>query len=562
MVDSTPENFGRVAAQTARQAIQTRIRMAEHSAQYEFYEKQIGEIISGIVQAANSRGLTIGLELKAEGSMPRREMIPHEHFRIHDRVRALVAEVKETGRGPQIILSRTHRDFLRRLLENEVPEIFHGVVEIRSIAREPGFRAKVAVSAAQKGIDPVGACVGMRGVRIQAIVRELHGEKIDVIEWNPSPTEFIAKAISPARVISVYLHESIKGAKNALVIVPEDQLSLAIGKDGQNARLAAKLTGWRIDIKSLIESISDWLFTLKNEEAFKQLAEQEAEAIIKAEEVMERKEEGRILSNDEYDLMAQFIDRLEKYSSEKRAEKRAAYLDKRKEAMDSIPSAAFDMDLSESELSDSLIESINEAGMNSAGKLVLTAKMEPDKILDIDGIGPKTFEKIEEFGERLPVLVPQEPEEEPEPEAEPLDQDAEQVKTKETATETEEKLEDETVHIEDGTVQTEEETAQDEAITEQSETTEETGEEEEESEQPEKEKIESVKSFEELFKLELEDLEPEPEDLEQKSSGNKKKAGSSKKSRRIVYDEDLGMTISKKEHKRDDEEDWSDWVDI
>jgi len=562
MVDSTPENFGRVAAQTARQAIQTRIRMAEHSAQYEFYEKQIGEIISGIVQAANSRGLTIGLELKAEGSMPRREMIPHEHFRIHDRVRALVAEVKETGRGPQIILSRTHRDFLRRLLENEVPEIFHGVVEIRSIAREPGFRAKVAVSAAQKGIDPVGACVGMRGVRIQAIVRELHGEKIDVIEWNPSPTEFIAKAISPARVISVYLHESIKGAKNALVIVPEDQLSLAIGKDGQNARLAAKLTGWRIDIKSLIESISDWLFTLKNEEAFKQLAEQEAEAIIKAEEVMERKEEGRILSNDEYDLMAQFIDRLEKYSSEKRAEKRAAYLDKRKEAMDSIPSAAFDMDLSESELSDSLIESINEAGMNSAGKLVLTAKMEPDKILDIDGIGPKTFEKIEEFGERLPELVPQEPEEEPEPEAEPLDQDAEQVKTKETATETEEKLEDETVHIEDGTVQTEEETAQDEAITEQSETTEETGEEEEESEQPEKEKIESVKSFEELFKLELEDLEPEPEDLEQKSSGNKKKAGSSKKSRRIVYDEDLGMTISKKEHKRDDEEDWSDWVDI
>ena len=153
------------------------------------------------------------------------------------------------------------------MLENEVPEIFHGVVEIRSISREPGQRAKVAVSATQQGIDPVGACVGMRGVRIQTIVRELHDEKIDVIEWNADPTLFISKAISPARVNGVYLRETVEGQKNALVVVPEDQLSLAIGRDGQNARLAAKLTGWRIDIKSLPESISDWLFNLqKNEE--------------------------------------------------------------------------------------------------------------------------------------------------------------------------------------------------------------------------------------------------------------------------------------------------------
>ena len=160
MIDSTPEDFGRVAAQTPVRSFSRKSAMPKIRRRSTYYEKQLGEIISGVVQAANAQGLTIALELNAEGTMPRKEMIPREHFRIHDRVRAVVAEIKESGRGPQIILSRTHRDFLRRLLENEVPEIFHGVVEIRSIAREPGQRAKVAVSAAQQGIDPVGACVG------------------------------------------------------------------------------------------------------------------------------------------------------------------------------------------------------------------------------------------------------------------------------------------------------------------------------------------------------------------------------------------------------------------
>ena len=269
VVETTPTDFGRVAAQTARQVIQQRIRDAERAAQIEFFEKQLGEIVNGVVQSVGGVGLTVGLEMKTEASMPRKEMIPGERFHIHDRVRALVSEVKDSQRGPQIILSRTHRNFLRRLLENEVPEIFHGIVEIRSIAREPGQRAKVAVSATQQGIDPVGACVGIRGVRIQAIVRELHDEKIDVIEWNPDPSVFISKAISPARVSGVYLDEQkIGGGKTATVVVPEDQLSLAIGRDGQNARLAAKLTSWRIDIKSLPEAASDSLFKLKNDAAF------------------------------------------------------------------------------------------------------------------------------------------------------------------------------------------------------------------------------------------------------------------------------------------------------
>ena len=277
MIDSTPADFGRVAAQTARQVIQQRIREAERMAQIEHFDKLVGEIINGVVQAVNVVGATVGLDMKAEGILARKEMIPGERFRIHDRVRALVAEVKDNPRGPQIILSRTHRNFLRRLLENEVPEIFHGVVEIRSIAREPGARAKVAVSATQQGIDPVGACVGIHGVRIQAIVRELHDEKIDVIEWNNDPVMYIAKAISPARVSGVYLVNAGEDNRTATVVVPEDQLSLAIGRDGQNARLAARLTGWRIDIKSLPEAATDAIAKLKNDPSLAAMLETEKE---------------------------------------------------------------------------------------------------------------------------------------------------------------------------------------------------------------------------------------------------------------------------------------------
>ena len=551
MVDSTPANFGRVAAQTARQVIQQKIREAEHAAQYEYYEKQLGEIISGVVQAANARGLTIGLELKAEASMPRKEMITHERFRIHERIRALVAEVKETGRGPQIILSRTHRDFLRRLLENEVPEIFHGVVEIRSIAREPGRRAKVAVSASQNGIDPVGACVGMRGVRIQAIVRELHDEKIDVIEWNSDPTTFIAKAISPARVNGVYLNESLDRFKNALVVVPEDQLSLAIGREGQNARLAAKLTGWRIDIKSLPEAISDWLFTLKNNEEFKELAKEETEAITQAEEIMGRKAEGRVIPNKDYDFLSQFNDRLEHFMITKRREKRDVHEKRKEEALQSIPVGAFKMDLSKSGLSEKIIGALVEANFNNAGDLVLASKTNPERILEVSGIGPKTLEKIEEFGNKLPDIVPEEEaiEEEPTPEQEletavietPTD---EEITTEETEEESAEEQVDEI--LEEVQIKPEELTS--EPIGDISEP--------EAVEKEEKtQKVEKIKSFEELFKLDLEDIKSDDFNGESAQPKPKKKT---KKSRQIEYDPDLDMTISKKKHKRG-ESNWDNW---
>jgi len=553
MVDSTPANFGRVAAQTARQVIQQKIREAEHAAQYEYYEKQLGEIISGVVQAANARGLTIGLELKTEASMPRKEMITHERFRIHERIRALVADVKETGRGPQIILSRTHRDFLRRLLENEVPEIYHGVVEIRSIAREPGRRAKVAVSAAQNGIDPVGACVGMRGVRIQAIVRELHDEKIDVIEWNSDPTTFIAKAISPARVNGVYLNESVDRFKNALVVVPEDQLSLAIGREGQNARLAAKLTGWRIDIKSLPEAISDWLFALKNDEGNKELVKEEAEAIAQAEEIMGRKAEGRVISTNDYDFLSQFNDRLEHFLITKRREKRERFEKKQEEALQSIPDGAFKMDLSESGLSDKVIEALTEANLDNAGDLVLASKINPERVLEVSGIGPKTLEKIINFGSKLPSLVPEEEaiEEEPILEQEPETAIVETSTDEEISTEeTDEESAEEQVEEIPGEVQTKHEELTSEPIEELSEP--------EVVEKKEKtQKVGKIKSFKELFKLDLEDIKSDEFNGESAQPKQKKKK-KTKKSRQIEYDPDLDMTISKKKHKRT-ETNWSDW---
>ncbi len=244
----TPRNFGRIAAQTAKQVIMQRIREAEHDSVYQEYADRAGEIVNGVILEidAHSRNVRVSLG-KAEAILPRSEQIPGENYRYNQRIRAYIVEVERTGRGPQIILSRTHQGLLRRLLELEVPEIYSGVVEVKAIIREAGWRSKVAVSATQPGVEPVGSCVGIRGVRIQNIVNELNGEKIDVVAWAPDLPTYISNALSPAKVTSVYLNQAEKTAK---VIVPDKALSLAIGKEGQNARLAAKLTGWRIDIRS------------------------------------------------------------------------------------------------------------------------------------------------------------------------------------------------------------------------------------------------------------------------------------------------------------------------
>ncbi len=244
-IERTPENFGRIAAQTVKQVVLQRIRDYERDSVYEEFHDKQGEVLNGIVQRADPRAVIVELG-KAEAVMPAREQVPNERYRPGQRVKVLLVEVNKDQRGPQLIVSRSHPGLIRRLFEQEVPEIFSGAVEIMEVAREPGLRSKVAVAARQEKVDPVGACVGVRGVRIQNIVNELYGEKIDVIEWSPDTAQFIANALSPAKPSSVTLDEA---NKVATVIVPTDQMSLAIGKEGQNARLAYKLTGWRIDIK-------------------------------------------------------------------------------------------------------------------------------------------------------------------------------------------------------------------------------------------------------------------------------------------------------------------------
>jgi N utilization substance protein A len=244
--DVTPPQFGRIAAQTAKQVVMQKLRDAERRLVFNQFSEREGEIVHGVIQRIEARTAVVEIE-RAEAVMPPSEQVPTERYYPGQRLRVYVAEVRDTPRGPQIIVSRAHRLMLRRLFEQEVPEIFSGVVEIKAIAREAGFRSKVAVFARQEGIDPVGSCVGVRGVRIQNIVNELGGEKIDVVEWNEDAGQYVANALSPAQVTRVTIDE---GSRTAKVVVPERQLSLAIGKEGQTARLAAKLTGWRIDIKS------------------------------------------------------------------------------------------------------------------------------------------------------------------------------------------------------------------------------------------------------------------------------------------------------------------------
>ena len=245
-VEATPQNAGRIAAQTAKQVVLQRLREAEHDAIFEEFRGKEGDVLSGVVARMEPRQIFVNLG-RTEAVLPNTEQVRNERYRTGQRLKVYVVEVQRTPRGPQIIVSRTHRDMLRRLLEMEIPEVFNGTVEVKSLAREPGFRSKVAVVARQEGVDPVGCCVGLRGIRIQNVVHELNGEKIDVVLWDANPSRFIANALSPAQVLSVEIDEEEKATT---VVVPDRQLSLAIGKEGQNARLAAKLTGWRIDIKS------------------------------------------------------------------------------------------------------------------------------------------------------------------------------------------------------------------------------------------------------------------------------------------------------------------------
>jgi N utilization substance protein A len=527
VVESTPTDFGRVAAQTARQVIQQRIREAERQMQADFYNKQVGEIISGVVQAVSmTQGVTIGLDMKAEGIMPPNQKIPGEKFKVHERVRSIVLEVKDSPRGPQIILSRSHRNFLRRLMENEVPEIYHGIVEIRAISREPGQRAKVAVSATQPNVDPVGACVGIKGVRIQAIVKELHDEKIDIIEWNADPVLYISKAISPAKVSGVYLNDA---EKTATVVVQEDQLSLAIGRDGQNARLAAKLTGWRIDIKSLIEAAADAIIKVQSDPSLAGIAEVENKNIPAIEDILTKKSVGRPVTPEEYLSLVQFVERVERRSGEQKKAAAVAEEERISVARAEIPDAAFETGIDALGLAEHIFNILTEAEHRTVGDLMMAIKLKPDSILGLAGIGPKSLEAIK--AALGTISFP-----EPQPKIEPL-------------------VEIPLLNVVETPIETIPAIAPLEALpdtvlsdAEQVSAVSGTGEE-----------IETLKPLEEIFTLRSDMLQPvvvPSEDDEDESEKKKEKEKEKKKKKKvveIVYDEDLEKAIAKKKHKRGDE---------
>jgi len=270
MVEATPRNAGRIAAQTAKQVILQRLHEAEHSAIFAEYAGREGDIVTGVVQRIELKQIFIDLG-RTEAVLPSVEQVRNERYRVGQRLRVYLLEVVPTGKGPQVVVSRSHPGLLHRLFELEIPEVFNGTVEIKSIAREAGFRSKVAVAARQEGIDPVGCCVGLRGIRIQNIVRELNGEKIDVVVWSSDASVFITNALSPAQVVGVGLNDE---EKVATVVVPDRQLSLAIGKEGQNVSLAAELTGWRIDVKSVSVAEAERLTEAKP------LVEAEEEAVV------------------------------------------------------------------------------------------------------------------------------------------------------------------------------------------------------------------------------------------------------------------------------------------
>ncbi|MCK5634405.1 MAG: hypothetical protein KAI06_04935, partial [Anaerolineales bacterium] len=437
---------------------------------------------------------------------------------------------RRSPRGPVIVVSRTHPHMLRRLLEMEVPEINQGLVEIKSIAREAGKRAKVAVAALREGVDPVGACVGMRGVRIQSIVRDLSDEKIDVIEWHPEPATFVAKALAPARVSGVYLSEELNRGKTAIVVVPEDQLSLAIGRAGVNARLGAKLTGWRIDIKSLPETAVESLMILTTESSFAELAKEQSEIILQIEAILVKKEEGRPITPEEYQTMTSFVDLVQSEIESRKDARRQIEIDKLAEVRASFPETAFDVDLTEVDLSTRVHNLLIEAGYKTAGQVLEKLGMDGDAILGLPGIGPKAMTEITKTLNSYSY-------------PEPVVEIEEVVEEEVVADEVEEGLE--------AVLETEE------AVEEEAAAEVEAPVEEEEAEAEAEVEGVAAEVFEELTEKFGESVEiPELSEEEFKKESTESKQRQKQKSRVMEYDPDLDEVVVRRRRKRDDGE-WS-----
>jgi transcription termination/antitermination protein NusA len=394
LVNSTTDQFGRIAAQTAKQVLLQRVREAEREHLFEDFSGREGELVNGTVQSISGQHITIGLG-RTEATLPKGQQVHGERYRAHDKIRVYVLEVRRTNRGPQIFVSRNHRNLLRRLLELEVPEIYNGQVEIKSIAREAGQRSKVAVQALQPGVDPVGACVGMRGVRIQSIVRELNDEKIDVIEWDADQHVFIAKALSPARVSHVFLEEDPQEGKTAVVIVPDDQLSLAIGREGQNARLAAKLTGWRIDIKSLTEAAAESLDLLDHPDVNREIARNSA-LLDQVRLILDKKQAGRPITSEDYYTLDRFSYGILGAIITSRASAFEASRKQRAEARKKVPAATWHEPLEALDLPGRIHNLLLDNEIETVGDVLFHLELGDEVILGFRGLGEAALETLKE----------------------------------------------------------------------------------------------------------------------------------------------------------------------
>lgn len=384
-VEHNTSTFGRIAAQTAKQVILQKIREAERSALYDEFINREGDLMIGTVQSTNSRKVTLSLG-RAEADLPRSQQIPGERYRTHEKIRVYVVEVSKSSRGPQILVSRAHREMLHRLLEYEVPEIYNGQVEVKKIAREAGHRSKVAVAALQDGIDPVGACVGMRGIRIQNIVKELHNEKIDVIEWNPDAVQFITKALSPARVVGVFLDNDPAEGKTAVVLVPDDQLSLAIGREGQNARLAAKLTGWRIDIKSVLETVQTALDNL-DAPPLAGWSAPHSDLVAESLRIMEKRRLELAVMPEEFKSLERFASLVEERMQEARDAAHEIYVDRRDRVRETLAPTLFELPLDVLDVSQEVLDALEP--YENIGEVMLRHLVDESlvarKFADIEG---------------------------------------------------------------------------------------------------------------------------------------------------------------------------------
>ncbi len=435
MVDSTPNDFGRIAAQAARQRIMQCIREAEREVRYTRMAEQEGELVHGVVQSITPQGVILHLE-RTEAILPRKEMVPGEQYALHNRIRVYVLEVNKTPRGPQIIVSRSHTKLLQRLLELEVPEIQSGAIEIKAIAREAGSRSKVAVASRQPGLDPVGSCIGVRGTRIQSILRELGNEKVDIIEWSPDPVTFIAKALSPARVLSVVLDED-SSEPIAYVVVPDDQLSLAIGKNGQNARLAAKLTGWRVDIQSATEAVQ-WIFRqVKSDPDLVSALGPTAELLPQLEAALARRNQEKTpYTSEELLTIRQVVEKVRNYLLEVKRTRRgrrkeqkvrvsAAEEERRareaavRAARARIPAHTYQIPVSELGLSERTQKHLERHQLTSVGLLMERLAEGEEGLLRLEGIGARVLTEIQEALESFLASVSAPAEEAPAPEFAP-----------------------------------------------------------------------------------------------------------------------------------------------